>query len=63
MKNIEDKHIIYLRKILRANFYWYGKTAFVNDSVVDGAVNRILSAITNKYSLVPKELEQDADDS
>lgn len=54
MKNITDKNLIYLRKILRANLYWYGKTAFSTDRVVDATVDRILSVIASRYELRDK---------
>ena len=58
MKNITDKGIIYLRKIILVNMHWYGKTAFTNDSVRECAVNRIISAITKRYDLVEKDKDQ-----
>ena len=55
MKNITDKAIIYLRKIISANLYWYGKTPFNNEHVRESAVNRIVLAITKRYDLVEKD--------
>ena len=54
-KNIEDRGLIYLRKMISANLYWYAKSAFATDSVRDIAVDRIVKAIDKNYVLKEKD--------
>ena len=54
MKNITDPAIRYIRKIISANLYWYGRSPFENDNVRESVVSRIVTAINAKYRLVER---------
>jgi len=54
MKNITDPALRYLHKLISANLYWYGKTAFTHDSVRESVTARIIAAVNTKYKLVER---------
>ena len=54
-KNITDKNILYLRKVLQANLYWYTKTPCANERTIECSVDRMLSVITRRFDLSPKK--------
>jgi len=59
MKNITDKAIIYLRKVLLDNIFTGIMDTTTNDIVRNNLVNRIISAITKRYKLVEKDKTKD----
>ena len=55
LKDINNKVVVFLRKVISANLYWYDKVAYRSDFVRDSTIDRIVSAILAKYDVVEKE--------